>query len=342
MIESEIRNAKPDMKPAFFEALNSKGVINESELSAETLERVYGTLRRQAGENVARQEAVMKEVFRGFFPKEYLGNIVYMFFIHQQVTEANDKFVSECGGASGANAREEMLKSLAAAHDAFFELRGNLQEGTKFYNDLTQLLVTFQNKVSDFCFARRTEKEELMKDLTSGMASMNVSATPTPPAHHTAPTAAAPGAPPAAATPEPKREAPPRPPQPAQNPYSGAPTAPAPGAPAAQPAANPYAGAPPGAPNPYAGAPYPPGGAPPGGMPQPPAAYYTPMPAGGYPYAAGGYGGYPPPAPGGYAGYPPQYPPQQPGYYPGYPQPGQQPPAGYPPYPPQQQPPPQQ
>lgn len=66
-----------------------------------------------------------------------------------EVQANHETFVKESGGGSG-NAREELLKSIAAAHDAFFELKGNLQEGTKFYNDLTQLLVTFQNKVNSY------------------------------------------------------------------------------------------------------------------------------------------------------------------------------------------------
>ena len=64
------------------------------------------------------------------------------------MTEVNGKFLGEKGGKDNGNARDDMLKKLAAAHDAFFELQKHLQEGTKFYNDLTQLLVTFQNKVS--------------------------------------------------------------------------------------------------------------------------------------------------------------------------------------------------
>ena len=78
----------------------------------------------QVNDNLKRQESTMKDI-----------------------TETNEKFVKEKGGQGNNNARDDMLKQLAAAHDAYFELQNNLQEGTKFYNDLTQLLVTFQNKV---------------------------------------------------------------------------------------------------------------------------------------------------------------------------------------------------
>ena len=62
-----------------------------------------------------------------------------------EIQKNHEIFVRESGG--GTNDRDEVLKQLAAANDAYFELKGNLQEGTKFYNDLTQLLVTFQSKV---------------------------------------------------------------------------------------------------------------------------------------------------------------------------------------------------
>jgi len=276
VIESEFKGTKPEMRKVFLDAYHKEGSVNGPVISQESLARAFGQLQKQVDESVKSQESLMEEVRKNY----------------EELTRQS---------GSGGSGREDKMKALAAAHDAYFELKSNLQEGIKFYNDLTQLLVTFQSKVSDFTFARKTEKDELMKDLTSAMSSLNMAPTPAAPAHHATDSTAAKGPPPA------------RPPPPAQNPYAGAPTAApaaAPPASAAAPAAaagapaapNPYAGAPPGA-NPYAGAPYPPPAQNPYPQQQP---GYTPYPVQpNMPYPPQGYA--PPPMPQGYNPYgPPQ------------------------------------
>ena len=75
---------------------------------------------------------------------------------------ANDEFVQSKTGAT-SDPRSEMMTQLAQGYDAYMELQGNLAEGTKFYNNLTKILTTYQSNVSDFVFARNTEKDDLMK-----------------------------------------------------------------------------------------------------------------------------------------------------------------------------------
>ncbi|GBP47436.1 Programmed cell death 6-interacting protein [Eumeta japonica] len=229
VIESELKSATLDMRARFLEALAKDGAIDEPALSSEALGALLGPLSRQVRDSLQRQETLVAEIQR-----------------------THERFAAERGAASG---RDAVLGRLAAAHDAYQELHNNLGEGVKFYNDLTQLLVAFQNKVSDFCFARKTEKEELLKDLTQEASR----SAPAPPANE-----------PAAV----RKEAPPRPPPPTPAAPAGASTAPS----AAH--ALPYPTQPLGMPLPYAA----------GGVPY---AYYQPppMPAGYNPYATMPYPG---------------------------------------------------
>ncbi|XP_045461257.1 programmed cell death 6-interacting protein [Harmonia axyridis] len=283
VIESELKSGAIDMKDKFMAALAQDGAISEPALSVELLGESYGPLQKQVRESIEKQDGLI-----------------------QRITDANAQFMQERGSTAGK--REEMMSSLAGAHDAFRELLNNLQEGTKFYNDLTQLLVAFQNKVSDYCFARKTEKEELLKDLTqeSSRSTAPVPHSPFPSVDTYA-----------------KRDSPTTPPQ---NQAGSAPQVPQP----SQGGNLPYPVQVQGMPVPFAppaNTPYPAYAAPP--MPQGYNPYGT-LPYQNYNYQSGypqnpGYSGQP-------QAYPPgTYPPQ--GYYQqpppqGYPQ--QPPPGGYP------------
>ncbi|KAH9410406.1 Rhophilin, Rho GTPase binding protein [Tyrophagus putrescentiae] len=254
-LESSFKNVEfEEMKSKFMKSLSLHTDVNEASLSTETIGEYFGELQRKSRESQQKQESLVEEI-----------------------RSANEQFVATRGGAG--NKREQFLKELASAYDAFIELHSNLNEGTKFYNDLTQLLVNLQVKIDDFCFARKAEREELVKDLTNEPVTRPNDPVPTAPNYQ-------------------KAEAPPRPPPPA--------AAPAPPSVPPTSAAAPHPHMAPGYPQPPMGQPqyYP-------AYPNQAYNYYPPppLPSGFNPYVApqGPMNPY----------YPPQYNPYQqgPGYY---------------------------
>ncbi|XP_030370713.1 programmed cell death 6-interacting protein isoform X1 [Scaptodrosophila lebanonensis] len=157
--EAELKSATFNMKDEFLHALQKDGAIDEPALSLARIGQVLNPLQSQVKESVERQQTLVADI-----------------------QNAHATFVSETGNCGSS--RDKLYKELATAYDSYIELSGNLQEGTKFYNDLTQLLVVFQNKISDFCFARKTEKEELLKDLTTESSRQAPPATPALPSHY--------------------------------------------------------------------------------------------------------------------------------------------------------------
>ncbi|XP_064446427.1 programmed cell death 6-interacting protein isoform X3 [Mirounga angustirostris] len=295
-LENDLKSVNFDMTSKFLTALAQDGVINEEALSVTELDRIYGGLTTKVQDSLKKQE-------------ELLRNIQVSHQEFSKMKQSNNE----------ANLREEVLKNLATAYDNFVELVANLKEGTKFYNELTEILVRFQNKCSDIVFARKTERDELLKDLQQSIAREPSAPSIPTPAYQSSPAG---GHAPAPPTPAPRTMPPAKPQPPARPPPPVLPANRAP--PATAPAAVGTGTAPPApshapgsaAPPPQAqGPPYP-------TYPGYPGYCQMPMPMGYNPYA---YGQYNMPYPPVYHQSPGQAPypgPQQPSYP--FPQPPQQ------------------
>ncbi|XP_004635317.1 programmed cell death 6-interacting protein isoform X2 [Octodon degus] len=297
-LENDLKSVNFDMTSKFLTALAQDGVINEEALSVTELDRIYGSLTTKVQESLKKQEELLKNI-----------QVSHQEF--SKMKQSNNE----------ANLREEVLKNLATAYDNFVELVANLKEGTKFYNELTEILVRFQNKCSDIVFARKTERDELLKDLQQSIAREPSAPSIPTPAYQSTPAG---GHAPAPPTPAPRTMPPSKPQPPARPPPPVLPANRAPSATASAPvAAGNATPAPPvpsqtpgSAPLPQAqGPPYP-------TYPGYPGYCQMPMPMGYNPYA---YGQYNMPYPPVYHQSPGQAPypgPQQPSYP--FPQPPQQ------------------
>lgn len=148
LLEKELKNTNCDIANDFLKAMAENQLINEEHISKEKIAQIFGDLKRRVQSSLDTQETLMN-----------------------QIQAANNTFTGEKTGSSTGAERERILKMLAQASDAYVELKANLEEGTKFYNDLTPILVRLQQKVSDFAFARQTEKEDLMRQLQLSIVS---------------------------------------------------------------------------------------------------------------------------------------------------------------------------
>uniref|UniRef100_A0A5S6QRD4 N-acetyltransferase domain-containing protein n=1 Tax=Trichuris muris TaxID=70415 RepID=A0A5S6QRD4_TRIMR len=140
-IEDEFDSVKLDMTAVFLKAFAESPTIAEEAVSKKHLEEAFSPIQTLVAESIQAQEKLTDAILN-----------------------ANEQFVREKGADSSLD-RDNVLRMLANAHDSFLELHANVKEGTKFYNDMTPLIVRLQQKISDFCFARKTEKEDLMRDL---------------------------------------------------------------------------------------------------------------------------------------------------------------------------------
>nr|XP_006635761.1 PREDICTED: programmed cell death 6-interacting protein isoform X1 [Lepisosteus oculatus] len=183
-LENDVKSVQFDMTSKFLTALAQDGALNEEAISVTELDNIYGGYTQKVQQSLKTQE-------------EILGNI----------QTSHQEFSAMKQSNTDAKEREEVLKKLASAHDSYVEISNNLKEGTKFYNDLTEILLKFQNKCSDIVFARKTERDELLKELQQSIArEPSAPSFPTVPAYQcnpSTPTVTASG-PPGAPTPAPR------------------------------------------------------------------------------------------------------------------------------------------
>ncbi|KAK9455841.1 BRO1-like domain-containing protein [Dipodascopsis uninucleata] len=70
--------------------------------------------------------------------------------------------------------RETALQELEAGYFKYLEIQSNLEEGRKFYNDLSKPLTQFQDECNDFVYSRRVESREIEEDLLYQFERLNL------------------------------------------------------------------------------------------------------------------------------------------------------------------------
>jgi hypothetical protein len=147
VIEHQLRNEVAiDMAEKFGMGLAQDGFVDEEKISTEALDTIFVSIDAQIKEQEDSQDTVARNLER------------LMAMVNQNK-----------GSSTASDIQyQQQMKLLIAAENAFKELDKHLKEGTKFYGDLTQLLLKNQGAIQDFCASRKLEAEELTKSMGDG------------------------------------------------------------------------------------------------------------------------------------------------------------------------------
>jgi hypothetical protein len=157
-MEHQLRNEYAlDMTTKFVAAQAENQFIDEETLSNTALTELFQPMDNQIKEQTDAQDTVARNLER----------------CAQQI--------GTCKGSSDASdiQRSQKINILTSASSAYQELTKHLQEGTKFYNDLTDRLVKTQSQINDFVASRKLEADELCKSMGNVSISQSASTTST-------------------------------------------------------------------------------------------------------------------------------------------------------------------
>ena len=141
-IRSKIKVINPDVKIIFCKTYNETGCIKEEELSKEILDKEFYNIQEAIEDNLNQQSELINKIKAN----------------HSELNKSN---------VFGSCARDEMFRQLAAAYDAFYEVKGKLEKETAVYDGLIESIIKLQCNLNDFCLALDIEKEDMIEDIES-------------------------------------------------------------------------------------------------------------------------------------------------------------------------------
>ncbi|KAL0481918.1 vacuolar protein sorting protein VPS31 [Acrasis kona] len=101
--------------------------------------------------------------------------------IMNNIANSNNEFVQSKTSSESTRKREQVIQNMYNSINKYGEVIANMQEGINFYTTMQDIINKLYQRVSDFVFARRTEKQDLIANLQHQLSGVQPHTTGYPP-----------------------------------------------------------------------------------------------------------------------------------------------------------------